>query len=174
MVRTRASVVNVEDGSLRYEVAFDVVVSGSSQPSLSNSATAVSSCTACRTVVISVQLALLNGDVLGVATDNQALAVQIDCELCESLAAAYQFVIVSPDAGGFSRDALAQLRRIERQLRQVARSSLPLDELAAEVDALAARALTVMATDLGLALPGGQVDGAEVPVRELDPDRSSS
>jgi hypothetical protein len=161
VARTQAAIVNLVSGSSIHQIAFDLLVITDPAAVLRNSAVAVSSCVECRTVAVSVQLAVLGGAPVLIHAENHAVAVNAGCLLCESLAAAYQFVVATPRAR-FSPEGLAQLAGIEMQLHDLAGSAGPLDELAAGIDLLAAQALAVMVEDLSVELP-------PVEMPDLDP-----
>lgn len=160
-----AVAVNTADGSSVFRLSFSVKRIMDSSVDADNAAVAYASCSECRTVAASIQVVLAMADTESLTTDNVAIALNYECSECETLAAAYQFVFGNGEPLRFTAEGnrvLADVRRRLQELRR--RDDLTLDQLAAEIDALAEETAEVVRTELvplGAAAPSGTPpDGA--------------
>ena len=130
-----AIAINDEDGSSVFELAFDVRRVAGEVVDEQNTAVAYASCESCRTVAISIQIVIVLSDPDVVTPENVAVAVNEACTLCETFAAAYQFVI-----GGQPLRLTGQGRRqiadIRRRLGELGDPDLSLDELQSQLGEL--------------------------------------
>lgn len=92
-VDNAAVAVNETDGAGVFDFAFDVIRVTDGIVDQTNLALAYSSCEACTTVAVAVQIVLVVGEATVVTPQNVAIAVNYECTLCETFAMAYQFVI---------------------------------------------------------------------------------
>jgi putative peptide zinc metalloprotease protein len=132
-----AVAVNLRDGAEVLKLAFKVVRVNRDVVDQSNAAVAYASCEACRTIAAAFQVVLVMSDPEVVTPENVALAVNYQCESCETLASAYQFVFSVPEGFHFSSEANGQIAEIRRALRELIHSGREVEEIQAEIDALA-------------------------------------
>jgi putative peptide zinc metalloprotease protein len=132
-----AVAVNLKDGAELLRFAFKVVRANQEVVDQSNAAVAYASCEECRTIAVALQVVLVVSDPEIVTPENVALAVNYECTACETLASAYQFVYSVPEGFHFSAEAKREIARIRNALRELIRSGRPVDEMQAEIDALA-------------------------------------
>jgi hypothetical protein len=83
-----------------------------------------------------------------VTPTNVALAYNQDCNLCQTMALAYQVVVGTGGPVHFTHDGNKELEQIRKALHDLEKSDLPLDQLKAQVDALVVRLKQVVATQL--------------------------
>lgn len=146
---TAAVAVNTRDGASIFRFAFSIRQVMGGTVDVDNAAVAWASCSDCRTVAVSFQIVLVQGDVESLSTDNLAVAVNYECTTCETLASAYQFVI-----GGapmrLTPEGRRQLAQVHRRLAELARrqENMTLGEIGAELDAIAADIAAVLKTEL--------------------------
>jgi hypothetical protein len=79
---------------------------------------------------------------------NLAVAMNEGCTGCESVAVAYQVVVVSSHNLILTRGGARQLTDLRQRLRLLARSDLPVTEVQTQADSLMAGMATLLATDL--------------------------
>ena len=139
-----AVAVNTKDGSSIFKVAFAIRHVMSDVVDQSNAAVAVSSCTDCQTVAIAIELVLVESDASVVEPTNVALAINVDCTLCVTVADAYQFVYSTGGAVHFDADGNKILADIRNELEKLKHESLTLAELQAKLDDIKARILDVL------------------------------
>jgi putative peptide zinc metalloprotease protein len=132
-----AVAVNLKDGAELLRFAFKVVRANQEVVDQSNAAVAYASCEECRTIAVAFQVVLVVSDPEIVTPKNVGLAVNYECTACETLASAYQFVYSVPRGFHFSAEAKREIARIRNALRELIRSGRPVDEMNAEIDALA-------------------------------------
>lgn len=152
---TTAVAVNTRDGADVFRLAFSIRRVLSETADTSNAAAAVSSCTDCTTVAISFQALLLLTEPEEVTPENLALALNIECSLCQTLASAYQFVLTTGGPVRFTAEGSRRLQEIHRQLLALRHADMGIVELQAEVDRLADEMREVLATEL---VPAGDAE----------------
>ncbi|MDX6274249.1 MAG: hypothetical protein QOJ92_1459 [Frankiales bacterium] len=146
-----------KDGKSVWAIRLKVVKVSGDVVDAGNAAVAAAGCTDCETVAIAIEGVLVTGDVEVVEPVNIALALNTDCQGCQTLAAAYQTVIGTNGnvrITGEGRRAIADLRK---QLHDLRKSGLPLEQIAAEVDRIAAEFTQVLRTQV---VPVGPRDKA--------------
>lgn len=141
VIRTSAQAHVHRDGRSASDFDFDLRRSIGRVVRVQNSATADAHCANCRAVAISFQVVTISGGSPEVSADNVAQAINNDCVQCQTLAMAYQFVLVTSVPVTFTRAQRADLSAIERTLAALSRSTLPVAAIEPQVDALAARVL---------------------------------
>ncbi|GHF44139.1 hypothetical protein GCM10010218_26820 [Streptomyces mashuensis] len=99
---------------------------------------------ACRSVALSFQIVTLAGDHVRLTAVNDGQALNDHCTGCQTLAAAYQFVVSTHEERRLSSAARAELDGIHRRLDDLGRSRLPAAELKRRTDALAAEVTSVL------------------------------
>jgi putative peptide zinc metalloprotease protein len=143
-----AVAVNLKDGAEVLKFAFKVVRVNRDVVDQTNAAVAYASCEACRTIAVAFQIVLVMSDPEIVTPENIALALNFECESCETLASAYQFVFSVPPGFRFSSDASREIAEIRQALRELIRSGLPIEEIQAEIDALADQLRDVIRSEI--------------------------
>ena len=157
-----AVAINTKDGSSRVKVSFRIVRTSADVVDNGNVAVAFASCESCRSVAIAVQLVLVGGSPSTVIPENYAIALNVECFDCESLASAYQFVLGTDGNVHFTPEGNRALAEIRNQIRELARSSMEIHEIQAQLDALANELRTVLRDELVAAgAPGVEVQEVE-------------
>jgi len=152
-----AVAVNNNDGSTVFKLAFKVSRAGGSVVDPTNAAVAVSSCSYCETVAVSLQVVLVTGDPSTFTPTNVALAYNQDCYECATLADAFQFVFGTGGAPvHLSAEGNRQLAVVRQEYQRLRQSGLPLDQLQTQINALAQTVYDVFSTQL--VTPPGQAD----------------
>jgi putative peptide zinc metalloprotease protein len=146
---TAAVAVNTKDGSSVFRLAFSIKKVAGDIVDNSNAAVAFASCDSCRTVALSIQVVLVTGNPDTVTPENVALAFNVDCTSCETLASAYQWVLGTDEENvRFSPEGRLAINEIRKGLRELGLSDLPIDELQARVHQLMIRLGEVLRTEL--------------------------
>jgi putative peptide zinc metalloprotease protein len=152
-----AIAINTTDNSSVFELAFNIRRVMGDVVDQSNLAVAYSKCTSCKTVAISIQILLVTGSPSVVTPQNVAIAINEACNLCQTLATAYQFVFGSSGPVRFTKKGRREIWRIRRELEKLRGSDLPVADIQARVDDLMKQLGLVLKTEL-------------VPVRDHDQD----
>lgn len=115
-----------------------------------NQANAVSiACSAdkpCRSVAISFQIDTMAGAGVHLNAVNLSNANNVHCDGCQTVAAAYQFVVSTPGPFTLSPDAQSQLAAIHAQLDALSDSTAPAADLQAQIDTLAGQVTSILQT----------------------------
>ena len=101
-----------------------------------NAAVAYSACDGCRAVALSFQVVLADRGPTDVDAQNVAVAVNRDCRRCESLAVAYQVVVVSPRRTHLTEVGRMGLYYVQVRLKGLAHSGKPLAQIRRDADRL--------------------------------------
>jgi putative peptide zinc metalloprotease protein len=152
-----AIAVNTKDGSSVFKFAFAIRHVMSSVVDETNAAVAYSSCTDCTTTAIAIEIVLVEGNPTTFTPTNMAIAVNYQCTLCNTFAAAYQFVVQGSGPMHFTHDALRELQRVRKAIRELEDQNLSPFDLQAALDPLIKRIQDVLATGL----VSGPIDGDE-------------
>ncbi|HEX6596883.1 MAG TPA: hypothetical protein VF045_08105, partial [Acidimicrobiales bacterium] len=132
-----AVAVNTEDGSSVFSFAFDIKRVGGDVVDPLNGAVAYASCTDCETVAVAIQIVLVSGDPDVVAPQNVAVAVNDDCELCLTLALAYQYVFGAGDEPlHFTKEGKERLKEVKKAFKELEGTTMSTAELLPIVQAL--------------------------------------
>jgi hypothetical protein len=91
---------------------------------------------------------LANNAPTNVAADNAAFASNENCARCETVAIAYQFVVVNPHRSQLTPTGAVRLARARLALLQLTRSGRPAAEITAEAEGLAAEVASILTTEL--------------------------
>ena len=140
--------VNTHDGQSRYRVAFKIQRVNKDVVNDANTAVAVGSCDGCQTVSVAMQTLLLFRDPRTFAPKNLALAMNIDCSECNTLATAYQDAVQTGGPAHFTAEGNRQIAGIRHDLQSLRRSDLSIYEVQERVDGLHTELRDVLATDL--------------------------
>jgi putative peptide zinc metalloprotease protein len=140
--------INDKDGSFLYRVKLDIRRAAGGTVDETNAAVAVASCDSCETVAVAIQVLLVFGRPTVSAPQNLALAMNVDCSYCQTLATAYQLYEQTGGPAHFTAAGNRQIAQIRRELESMRHAGLTIAEIQAEVDQLASELLTVMQTEL--------------------------
>jgi putative peptide zinc metalloprotease protein len=158
-----AIAVNTKDGSSVFRFAFAIRHVMSDVVDETNSAVSYASCTDCSTTAIAIEIVLVAGSPSTFTPTNQAIAINYQCNLCNTFAAAYQFVIQGSGPVHFTHDALTTMARIRKQIRELQDQNLDPFQLQAALDPLIAQLKDVLATGLVSGPPQDGEDNGEDP-----------
>ncbi|MEA2495013.1 MAG: putative peptide zinc metalloprotease protein [Thermoleophilaceae bacterium] len=144
-----AVAINTKDNSSLVKIVFDItrIVNGH-DVTTGNAAVAVSSCNSCQTVAIAIQIVLASGSPTVVVPQNIAVAMNVDCSLCSTLADAYQYVYAGSTRMVFTKAGRKRIKEIQRQLKELEKSNLSVAEIQARIDELTGQIQDVLDTEL--------------------------
>jgi putative peptide zinc metalloprotease protein len=145
---TAAVAVNTKDGSSIFRLAFAIKRAAGDVVDNSNAAVAFASCTDCQTIAISIQIVFVTGDPEVVTPENIALAYNVLCTLCDTLASAYQWVLSTDGQVHFTAEGNQAIAEIRRELRELGKSGLTGPEIQARLDELMRRLAQVLEHEL--------------------------
>lgn len=131
-----------------FKLAFSVKQVARDTVTNQNAAVAFASCTSCQTVAISIQVLLIAGQPSTFSPQNLAIAINQNCTLCDTMAAAYQFAVGIGTRLKFTADGRQALADIRRQLKDLKDSGLTGPDIAAKVSELMSRLSEVLRTQL--------------------------
>jgi putative peptide zinc metalloprotease protein len=154
---TSAVAINTKDGSSVFRLMFQIRQVSGSVVDNQNAAVAYSSCTSCQTVAISIQVLLISSDPTVFTPTNEAIAINQTCDMCDTLAAAYQFAVGLDTQLKFTADGRQQIADIRHQLEMLRNSGLTGPEIDAQVNTLMTQLANVLQTQLiAVNQPAGQ------------------
>jgi putative peptide zinc metalloprotease protein len=145
---TAAVAINTKDGFDVFRLAFAVKRSMGDVVDTTNAAVAFASCTDCQTVAVSIQVVLMMNDPSVVTPTNLAIAINEGCTLCETLASAYQVILTTDGPVHFTPDGYRELAAIRRELLELRRAGLSIEEIVARLDELMDRFLRVLSEEI--------------------------
>lgn len=143
----RAQVRNDDDGRTRSRVAYSFRYLRAQQLSAANEATALASCTGCRTVALALQVGIVTGRAPVVRADNRAVAVNTECSGCVTYASAGQFLLVTDEPLRLTLAGRGRLAAVSTRLRILAVSRTPVSDLEAQVAQLHAEVIEVLSNE---------------------------
>lgn len=144
-----ALAVNTKDDSSVVKFAFEVRRVMNEIVDNTNAAVAVASCDNCRTVAVAIQVVLIVNDPDVVSPTNLALAMNVECTSCETLASAYQYVFTTGGQVMFSTEGWRQIVEIRKAVRDLLKDeSLEIQVLQAELDRLMDQLYAVLTNEL--------------------------
>ncbi len=157
---------NTKDGSSIFKLGFKVIrVLGETVDS-GNAAAAVASCEACRTIAVAISVVLVMNDPTVVEPENLALAMNVDCLVCETMALAFQLVLTTDGMVRIDHDGSKAIKDLLDQIEEVGSSDLPLDEIDAQVTALVQELFQTVRDSLEPLGPADDVEPTESPSPE--------
>ena len=171
-----ALAVNTKDGSSVVRFAFQVRRVMNSVVDETNAAVAVASCEDCQTVAVAIQIVLIVNDPDVASPTNLALAYNVECTSCETLASAYQYVFTTGGQVMFSPEGWTQIMEIRRAVAELLRDdSLDIETIQAELDVLMDQLSEVLIAELRpaeevLAEEEGAGEGSASPAPETSPE----
>ena len=166
--------INTKDGFDLFKLGFKITRATGEVVDASNGAVAFSSCTECETIAAACQVVLIFSDPSIVTTENIAIAINYQCELCVSLAYAYQGVFTTGGPVHFTAEGNRLLAEIRQDLQELKKTPLTLEELVAKLKEIADRLEQIIKTELVSAGPPPEVDVALEPTPEEAPSPSPS
>lgn len=144
-----AVAINTKDGTSIFRVAFKIARVNKEIVDNSNAAAAWASCTDCEAIAVAFQIVLIFSDPDVVTPSNIALAVNWECTACLAFASAFQWVLTTEGPVHFTPEGNRLLAEVRRRLHDLAKmEELTLDQLIAELQALAAIVRDVLANEL--------------------------
>ena len=143
-----AIAINTRDGSSLFRLAFSIRRVAGDVVDHQNVALAWGKCQSCRTTAIAIQIVLVEGSPSTVTPVNLAVAVNENCNLCQTFATAYQFVVGTNGPVEFTKDGRRELAQVYRELRRLRNQDLAPAELDARVKALMERVRRVLDEEL--------------------------
>lgn len=151
-----AVATNDRDGSTVYSVRLKVVLTGQDTIDSANAAVAVASCTDCTTVAIALEGVLVWGEPETVVPVNLALAYNTECDNCQTLAAAYQYVTSVDSRVRITGDGRRTIAALRQELNTLRNSGLDIFAVQAEVDRIAGEFYQVLKNEV---VPIGKPQG---------------
>jgi putative peptide zinc metalloprotease protein len=150
-----AIAINTKDGSELFKLAFAIRHVMSDVVDQDNAAVAYASCTSCETTAIAIEIVLVEGSPSTVSPTNVAIAENVQCNLCDTFAAAYQFVIQTSGPVHFTEDGLRELHAIRQEIASWGKDGLTNDQIRALLPDVIARIKKVLETQL---VPAGNAE----------------
>jgi hypothetical protein len=139
-----------QDAGRAFDFAWDVSHQRGGVVDHVNKAHAAARCTDCEATAIAFQIVLVSGAPSTAAPINEAVALNLECTRCETVAAARQFVRVYEDPVRLTRDGRRELREVRGTLRALEAQDPPIDRLHQAIEAQEARVRQVLNTELVL------------------------
>ena len=115
--RNVVTVVNRTDGRLRVRGNIQTDRMNGAAASPVNIALAYSSCVNCQSISVALQIAFRTPDAQIVAPQNAALAFNVGCTYCHSLAIAFQYVYAVEAPTDVPEEAQSLIREMDRELQ---------------------------------------------------------
>jgi putative peptide zinc metalloprotease protein len=168
---SQALAVNTTDGAIVYDIAYSLVTVQNGDPvDSTNSAHALASCKACRTLAVSFQLVLVVGRSDTIKPINIAEALNVNCPQCVTVAIARQIVVTVESVPS---DEL--LRRLGAELEKLGALDVSHSptEVAAQVDAVAHAVQNELEAS-GLVRPSGTPTATPSPSATVTPEASAT
>jgi len=137
-----------QDGGRAFDFSYSVEYQRGGVVDNKNVANAAARCTDCRATAIAFQIVLVSGSPTRVEPQNQALAITDQCTNCVVYAGAAQFVRTVSDGTRITRDGLATLYDVRRDLAALEGQDLDAGALKAAVDTQEARVRQVLIEEL--------------------------
>lgn len=156
-----AVAVNTKDGSSVFRLAFHVTRVMGDTVSSTNAAVAYASCTDCQTVAIAIQVVLVLDDPSTFVPTNEAIAINYLCQLCDTLASAYQDVIQTGGSVHLTAEGAQQVAELRRRLLALRESTLDSFALQEQISQITDQLQEVFATQLVAAEPQEEPSGAD-------------
>jgi putative peptide zinc metalloprotease protein len=150
-----AIAINTHDGSSVFRFAFAIRHVGGDVVDETNSAVAFASCTDCQTTAIAIEIVLMEGSPSTYTPINQAIAINYECQMCLTFAAAYQFVIQGTGPMHFTGAGYRDLERIAQAIRDLQKQNLSPFELRSALDPLIVNLKELLANELVAGPVGG-------------------
>ena len=166
-----AVAINTKDGSSIFKFAFAIKRVAGDVVDQTNGAVAYASCTDCQTVAIAIEIVLVTGDPSVVTPTNVAIAINDQCELCITVADAYQFVLGTGGNVHFSPHGMQELRQIVNEIRDLGKQDLTAADVQARLETLVAQLRDVLVTEL---VAAGNSSGSSAGGQSQPPPESTT
>jgi hypothetical protein len=115
------SIQNHEDYRLRTRGSFDYAGIEGERVRPDNYAHAQSTCTDCQTIAVAAQVVLYERGANEIVPRNQAVAINIRCLRCVTIAVAYQYLIPVDDLDDAPGDTRQLVRDLDREFSEIER-----------------------------------------------------
>ena len=126
-----AIAINTKDGSELFKLAFAIRHVMGDVVDQDNAAVAYASCTSCETTAIAIEIVLVEGSPSTVSPTNVAISENVQCNLCDTFAAAYQFVTQTSGPVHFTEEGLRELHAIRQEIASWGKQGLTNDQIRA-------------------------------------------
>lgn len=143
---------NQADRTKLIRTGVQVTSTGSPTAAPENLAHAQASCTDCRTVAVAVQAVLMAGPSAVVTPRNAAVAVNSNCQGCQTMAAAYQCALTTTGPVPIGAEGQQKIVDLRAQIAAVAASEQAFEDIDAQLDDLVTQLWAVI--DAALAAAG--------------------
>jgi putative peptide zinc metalloprotease protein len=143
-----AVAINTKDGTSIFRVAFKIARVNQEVVDQSNAAAAWASCTDCQAIAAAFQIVLIFSDPDVVTPSNIALAINWECTTCIAFASAYQWVLTTGGPVHFTAEGNELLAEVRKRLHELTKLDLTLEQLIAELEALAEIIRNVLANEM--------------------------
>lgn len=149
-INNEVVVLNMTDGRFANRAGFGVARVTGDTAENQNAAAATSSCSDCRTVAVAVQIVLVQRtNATNISPRNIAIALNQDCQRCETFAAAYQYVVTTDGLVRFTPEGNQRLAELQNEIRALAATDgVPFPELEARIDARVEQMWAIVDTEL--------------------------
>jgi hypothetical protein len=140
-----AVAINTKDDSSLFKFAFAVRHVLGDVVDQANGAASFSSCESCQTTAIAIELVLVEGTPSTVTPTNVAISINQGCTLCDTFAAAYQFVMFTGGPVRFTAEGIQQLHDIRKEIQSWGKQNLSNEQIRALLPGVLARLKDVLA-----------------------------
>jgi putative peptide zinc metalloprotease protein len=113
-----------------------------------NFAYAHATCTGCRTVAVAVQIVVVEGAGTDFRPTNAAVAINENCQSCQTFAFARQFVLSPHRRVQLSDQTWAKLAQLRQQMASESRSLEPFAQMGANLESLSQEMVGAVQADL--------------------------
>jgi hypothetical protein len=142
-------VISTTEEPFRFRAGIQVAPYGGDSAQSTNLARAdARNCTGCRSQAAALQAVFLTSGPSTVQVTNAAVATNTNCTSCVSYAYAYQYVITTSGPVSLSAEGKRRVASISREADTLVAQQLPLDELNARLQELAAQLRSVVDSEL--------------------------
>jgi len=161
------SVDNRTDGSLLARSNPAGAVDDGATVANQNIAYAHATCTGCRTVAVAVQIVIVEGSGTDFRPTNAAVAVNENCNSCQTFAFARQFVLTPHRRVQLSDQTWRKLAQLRQQMATESQSLEPFAQMDANLESLSQQMVAAVQADLQRSGdPGGEQGDHKVDERD--------
>ncbi len=168
-----AGAVNTQDGKTVYAIKLKILQTSADTVDTTNAAIAVNSgCTGCSTVAIAFEAVIVVGSPSTFTPTNLAIAYNENCSGCTAFASAYQQVVQTSTRVRITKEGRMQVAAIRKDLKEIKKLDLTLDEIRARVAAAEEAFAAVLRNEI---VPVGNVkEPAPADARDIGDDPEES
>lgn len=134
--RNIVKVQNKTDNRLRVRGKIQVGHIPGDTATPENGAFAYASCTDCATFAIALQIALISRTASTIAPQNAAIAVNVECTNCRTVARAVQYVVQVDDPTQTPESVKALVNELQRELQEAQEKDATVEQTEARVNAV--------------------------------------